>query len=60
MQYKINMKKDINIVLTPKRKSWISFAKVELVDADFLAERPDMLEDGRVQLWKKPDTHDCA
>lgn len=39
-----------SIVLTPKRKSWTSFAKVELADADFLAERPDMLEKGRVQL----------
>ena len=39
-----------SIVLTPKRKSWSSFAKVELADADFLAERPDMLEKGRVQF----------
>ena len=39
-----------SIVLTPKRKSWTSFAKVELVDEDFIAERPDMLEKGRVQL----------
>ena len=39
-----------SIVLTPKRKSWTSFAKVELADEDFLAERPDMLEKGRVQL----------
>ena len=39
-----------SIVLTPKRKSWLSFAKVERTDADFLAERPDVLEEGRVEL----------
>jgi antitoxin VapB len=38
------------LVLTPKRKSWSSFAEVEPADADFLVERPDMLEDGRVEL----------
>jgi antitoxin VapB len=36
-----------SIVLIPKRKSWDSFAEVEVADSDFLAERPDMLEEGR-------------
>jgi len=39
-----------SIVLTPKRKSWTSFAEIEVADTDFLAERPDMLEEGRVEL----------
>ena len=39
-----------SIVLTTKRKSWASFATVEKADAAFLAERPDMLEEGRVKL----------
>ncbi len=39
-----------SIVLTPKRKSWASFTEVEKTDPDFLAERPDLLEEGRVEL----------
>ena len=39
-----------SLVLTPKRKSWSSFAEVEPADADFLVERPDVLEEGRVEL----------
>ena len=39
-----------SIVLTPKRKSWISYSAVEQADDDFLVERPDMLEEGRVKL----------
>jgi len=39
-----------SIVLTPKRKSWKSFVDVERTDENFLAERPDLMEDGRVKL----------
>ncbi len=39
-----------SLVLTPKRKSWKSFAEVEKADSDFLAERPDVMEEGRVVL----------
>ena len=39
-----------SLVLTPKRKSWSSFAEVEPADADFLVERPDVLEEGRIEL----------
>ncbi len=39
-----------SLVLTPKRKSWTSFADVDKADDDFLAERQDILEEGRVQL----------
>jgi len=39
-----------SIVLTPKRKSWISLLETEIADADFLVDRSDILEDGRVEL----------
>jgi len=39
-----------SLILTPKRKSWVSFADVDKADDDFLAERQDVLEEGRVQL----------
>ncbi len=39
-----------SIVLTPKRKSWASFSEIERADADFLVDRPDVMEDGRVVL----------
>lgn len=45
------IRKDGNsVILTPSRKSWISFDAVEAADEDFLAERPDLLEEGRVQF----------
>lgn len=47
----VEIKKEGNsIILTPKRKSWSSFSSVERADVDFLQERPDVLEDGRVKL----------
>jgi len=39
-----------SIVLTPRRKSWISLLETDIADADFLIDRPDILEDGRVEL----------
>ncbi len=39
-----------SLILTPKRKSWTSFSEVEKADDDFLVERPDIMEEGRVQL----------
>lgn len=39
-----------SIVLTPKRKSWASFAGVEKTDNDFMVERADVVEGGRVKL----------
>ena len=39
-----------SIIITPKRKSWSSFSEVEKADSDFLSERPDVLEEGRVKL----------
>lgn len=39
-----------SIVLTPSRKSWASYEDVDVPDDDFLSERPDILEDGRVSF----------
>ena len=39
-----------SIVLTPKRKSWMSLLETEIADADFLVDRPDILEGGRLEL----------
>ncbi len=39
-----------SIILTPKRKSWQSFSEVEPADSDFLNERPEIIEEGRVQF----------
>ncbi|MFT5815252.1 MAG: antitoxin VapB [Psychroserpens sp.] len=38
------------IILRPKRKSWSSFSAVEKADDDFILNRPDVIEDGRVVL----------
>jgi antitoxin VapB len=39
-----------SIILTPKRKSWSSFSTVEKAEDDFMTNRPDVLEEGRVLL----------
>ena len=39
-----------SIILTPKRKSWSSFADVDHVDSDFLVERPDVIEERSIEL----------
>ena len=39
-----------SIVLTPKRKSWMSLLETEIADTDFLVDRPDILEEGRVEF----------
>lgn len=38
------------VILRPARKTWTSFAEADMADADFLAERPDIIEEGRVVL----------
>lgn len=43
-------KEGSSLVLTPVRKSWASFADVNNADCDFLTDRPDLLQDGRVDL----------
>jgi antitoxin VapB len=39
-----------SIVLKPKRKSWSSFMKIEKADDNFLNDRPNIIENGRVKL----------
>jgi antitoxin VapB len=39
-----------SIILTPKRKSWISFSETERTAPDFLVDRPDVLDDRWVDL----------
>jgi antitoxin VapB len=39
-----------SLILRPARKSWTSFVDAPLADADFLLDRTDVVEDGRVQL----------
>ena len=30
------------VIITPKRKTWLSFAEVEKADADFMRSRPEL------------------
>jgi len=39
-----------SIVLSPKRKSWSSFSTIDKADNDFMVERTEVIEDGRVVL----------
>lgn len=39
-----------SIVLTPKRKSWASFSDVDKADDDFMVERSNVVEEGRIVL----------
>ena len=39
-----------SVILTPARKSWVSLMDVEKADADFLTQREDVIEEGRVCL----------
>ena len=38
------------IVLRPVRPDWLSFGAESHADADFLRERPDLIEEGRFSL----------
>lgn len=39
-----------SIILTPLRKTWLSFSETPSSDDDFLIERQDVVEDGRVDF----------
>ena len=39
-----------SLILRPKRASWLSLLESPKADDDFLTEREDIFEDGRVQL----------
>jgi len=41
-------KKGESIIITPKRKSWLSLMNIEKADNDFLLEREDIIEDDRI------------
>lgn len=38
------------IILCPVKPDWNSFLYEDKADADFLSERPDIIEEGRVKL----------
>ncbi|PWC14553.1 type II toxin-antitoxin system VapB family antitoxin [Brenneria corticis] len=38
------------LVLRPVKPSWNSFLSEEKADADFMKDRPDIVEDGRFEL----------
>jgi len=42
------------LVLRPVRPSWTSFLDEPRADEDFLRERPDVVEEGRVSFDEKP------
>ena len=41
-------KKGESIIITPKRKSWLSLMDTEKADNNFLLEREDIIEDDRI------------
>ena len=41
-------KKGESIIITPKRKSWLSFTDTEKADDSFLLDREDIIEDNRI------------
>lgn len=43
-------KEGSTLILRPARPSWASLRDQAPADADFLAERPDIIEDGRFNL----------
>lgn len=38
------------LILRPARKTWTSFTDVPLADSDFLGDREDVIDEGRVVL----------
>ncbi len=38
------------VILRPARKTWTSFALVEKADDDFLTDRTEVIEEGRIIL----------
>ncbi|MEZ5536547.1 MAG: type II toxin-antitoxin system VapB family antitoxin [Thiolinea sp.] len=39
-----------SVIITPKRKSWLSLADSEPVDDGFMDSRPDLFDTGRVKF----------
>ena len=47
----VEIRKEGNsIIITPVRKSWKSFINAPQADGEFLKERKDVLEEGRVKF----------
>lgn len=47
----VEIYKDGNrLIIEPKRKTWLSFASLKKADDDFLSERPDLMDNDRVEL----------
>ncbi len=47
----VEIRKEGNsIIITPVRKNWKSFTNVSQADEDFLKQRQDVLEEGRVEF----------
>lgn len=47
----VEIRKEGNsIIITPVRKNWKSFTNVPQADENFLKERKDVLEEGRVEF----------
>jgi antitoxin VapB len=47
----VEVRRDGNsIILTPVRQTWISFAETQAADEDFMLEREDIVQDGRVDF----------
>lgn len=38
------------VIITPKRKTWASFAEAGVADADFMDKRPGLMETDRVEF----------
>ncbi|MEN8132139.1 MAG: type II toxin-antitoxin system VapB family antitoxin [Pseudomonadota bacterium] len=41
-------KEGASIILTPVRKNWVSFAEFPKGDADFMSDRPELMDEDRV------------
>lgn len=47
----VEIRKEGNsIIITPVRKSWLSYKEVPQADEDFLKERQTLIEEGRVEF----------
>lgn len=44
------VKQGDSLILSPKRKPWLSLLDAPKADDDFLASRDDVFEDGRINL----------
>lgn len=43
-------KEGSRLIIEPKRKTWLSFAKLNKADETFMSERPDLVDTQRVEF----------